>query len=256
MKKALVLVGLLLLALTFLPLAGATSHNVSSASLVGAAPVPAPVLTPRCEDSFDEIGHCPDTGCGDRGDALLNQAKNRSDSPLSTTNFTLNRIRAKAQPSQWDTGQPRTSIQGPGKEGSGVAVSGFLLKAKPGSGESCNCGLTRRVDTDVHFVLVSDMEDAEKTSVTAEVTPRVRKDHHPDWSFRNLNDLEGEYIRVKGFLMLDTKHMPQAHRLRGEPLNRGLERATNWEIHPVTQIWKCTKSKSSCDRGTGWEEVP
>jgi endonuclease/exonuclease/phosphatase family protein len=37
---------------------------------------------------------------------------------------------------------------------------------------------------------------------------------------------------------------------------RGLKRATNWEVHPITALWKCTKSRHACDNGSGWKAVP
>ena len=255
MKKTLILITLSVLTLTLLPMGGTVSHGVSPAGF-GGAPVPAPVLTPPCDDGIDSIGVCPNTGCGENGDALLNQAKNRFDLATGSATMTLQQMRALPQPLHWNTGQSRSSIQGTGREGSIVTVKGFLLKVKPEGGESCNCGLTRRVDTDVHFALVSDIEDAENLSITAEVSPRVRAQSHPGWLYKDLKDLESDYVKVKGFLMLDTKHISQGHRLPGERANHGLQRATNWEIHPITQLWICTKSKHACDHGSGWQEVP
>lgn len=217
-------------------------------------PPPAPALTPPCEDSIGEIKECPLTGCGELGDALLNQAKNRTDNVTSGTSKPLDQIKAMIQPAHWNTGQSRTSVQGAGKEGTAVEVKGFLLRVRPEGGESCNCGLTRRVDTDVHFALVSNNDDPESDSVTAEITPRVRRASHPDWLYKNLNDLEGDYVKIVGLLMLDSKHIPNTP-LPGERKNKGLTRATNWEIHPVTRLWRCNKSKSACDHGHGWEEV-
>ena len=65
------------------------------------------------------------------------------------TSMTLDQMRALSQPSNWPTGTPRASIQGPGKEGSLIVVKGFLLKAKPEGAGSCNCGLTKRAVTDI-----------------------------------------------------------------------------------------------------------
>jgi hypothetical protein len=135
-------------------------------------------------------------------------------------------------------------------------VTGFLLRVKAEGGESCNCGLTRRVDTDIHFALTDSPDDPESNSVTAEVTPRVRRHGHPDWTFGKLNDREGEYVRIVGPLMLDTKHIPQLHFLPNEHKNKGLVRATNWEIHPILKLQVCTKTKKACDNGNGWEDVP
>ena len=160
--------------------------------------------------------------------------------------MTFDAIRSLTQPSRWNTGEDRTSIKGSGKEGTPVELKGFLLKVKPEGGESCNCGLTRRVDTDVHLALVAATEDGEETSVTAEITPRVRASGHPDWLYKNVKDLEGEFIRVTGWLMLDTKHIPQLHVLAGERVNKGLQRGTNWEVHPILKVEVCVKSLKAC----------
>ena len=136
-----------------------------------------------------------------------------------------------------------------------MRLTGFLQVAKHEGAESCNRGLTRRVDTDVHMVMVSDLEDDESDSVTAEITPRFREaaGHLPGWVWKNVRDnLEGEFIRVTGRLMLDTKHIPQAHRLQGERANKGLVRATNWEVHPIMRIEVCQKSITACNHGNGW----
>ena len=141
-------------------------------------------------------------------------------------------------------------------------VSGFLLKAKAEGKESCNCALSRRVDTDVHLVLVSELPGAqtkeaidasERTSVTAEITPRVRGANEK-WLYRNVNDLEGSYIRLTGLLMLDTAHISQGLQLQGERFHQSLKRATNWEVHPITNVEVCTKSKKDCDKGMGWKK--
>ena len=136
-----------------------------------------------------------------------------------------------------------------------MELMGFLLRVKPGRAESCNCDLTRRVDTDVHLVLTKDVDDAEETSVTAEITPRIRANGHADWVFKNVNDLEGDFVKVTGWLMLDTKHIRQSHLLPTETrFNKRLKRATNWEVHPVTKFEVCQKSVSACIAGQGWEQ--
>lgn len=181
--------------------------------------VQAPGHTPACTAAMKvSIEACPKaTGCGEGGDAFLNGQKNRTDVPTSgIITKTLDQIRDIDQPSFWPTGKVRESIQEAGEEGTPVAVRAFLLKARAEGAESCNCGLTKRVDTDIHLVLVSklpDMDDqeevdeAENKSVTAEITPRVRRNGHAFWVHKNINDFEGEYIRVIGWLMLDTKHL-------------------------------------------------
>jgi len=212
--------------------------------------------TAECPVSITGIADCSDTGCGENGDTELNKAKNRVDVPRQSDvqTMTFDAIRSLTQPSRWNTGEDRTSIKGSGKEGTPVELKGFLLKVKPEGGESCNCGLTRRVDTDVHLALVAAPEDLEETSVTAEITPRVRASGHPDWLYKNVKDLEGEFIRVTGWLMLDTKHIRQTQRLPKERLNKPLTRATNWEVHPVTKLEVCQQSVAACNANQGWQE--
>ena len=241
-----------------------TSVGVLSLVTVGGAmPVAAPALalTPPCTEAMEEeIPGCPATGCGERGDALLNTAKNRFGRVTSPQAVTLKDIRDFAQPDTWDTGSPRDSIAS--IEGRPVVVMGFLLKAKRGGAESCNCGITGAVNTDIHLVLVSKLPDldhedevneAEAGSVTAEITPRVRQHGHPKWVIKNINDFEGEFVKLTGRMMLDTKHIPQAHRLPHERPNKRLKRATSWEVHPVTRFEVCTKTVSKCRRGLGWQ---
>jgi hypothetical protein len=213
--------------------------------------------TSSCPTTTGGIAACPAQGCGENGDVELNKAKNRTDIPADATvkHKTLSSMRSLSQPTRWDTGQDRTSIRTAGKEGTPVEVTGFMLKVKRGSAESCNCELTHSVDNDIHLVLVGDPEsDGEETSVTAEITPRIRGNGHPDWIVKNVNDLEGEFVKVTGWLMLDTKHIKQTHRLPNERTNKALVRATNWEVHPVTKLEVCQKSVSACRSGDGWAD--
>ena len=212
--------------------------------------------TAECPVSIAQISDCPDTGCGENGDIELNKAKNRTDTPSEAAlqHKTLASMRSLAQPHTWNTGDDRTAIRTPGKEGTPVDLRGFVLKVKPGGGESCNCDITRTVVTYVHLVLGTATDDEEATSVTVEITPRVRANGHPNWLFKNVKDLEGEYVRVTGWLMLDTKHIRQTQFLPNEGINKALVRATNWEVHPVTKLEVCQQSVSACKANQGWEE--
>jgi len=58
-----------------------------------------------------------------------------------------------------------------------------------------------------------------------------------------VKQFEGDYVRVTGWLMLDTKH-----------ISNPLVRSTNWEVHPITKFEHCTKTQAACDAGQGWEE--
>lgn len=261
MKRIVLLITVVALAMAIAVGAYPDNRLGSKPASAVVAPLPPPGITPPCSEDIGSIDECPITGCGELGDGRLNTAKNQTSAPSSPVAMTLDQIRALHQPLHWNTGASRSSIQGTSKEGTGVVVKGFLLKVKAEGKESCNCGLGRRIDTDVHLAVVAKLPDtesevaitqSEQDSVTAEITPRVRGDNEK-WLFKNVNDLEGFYVRLTGLLMLDTKHIPQSHVLPGERTNHGLKRATNWEIHPVTKIEVCTKSKKTCDSGSGWK---
>src|SRR5205809_804342 len=79
-----------------------------------------PFLTPPCAEDIATIEACPLTGCGESGDAELNKAKNRIDLPATVISMTLDDIRQLPQPRYWNTGAERSSIRGPGREGTGV----------------------------------------------------------------------------------------------------------------------------------------
>jgi hypothetical protein len=62
--------------------------------------------------------------------------------------------------------------------------------------------------------------------VTVEITPRVRANSHPDWLYKNVKDLESEFVRVTGWLMLDTKHIRErasSQRTDQQRINAGHE---------------------------------
>jgi hypothetical protein len=200
-----------------------------------------------------DIAHCPAQGCG--GDPLLNGAKNRVTAPAvaQVVDMTLDDIRNTAQPDSWQAGRDRAELQGAKREGQPVRVMGFLWKAKREHAESCNCGLDAsgkagELITDIHMVLTDKPDDPEATSVTAEVTPRVRarRPNPVTWTASSIKPLQGKFIRVTGYMMLDTEHL----------IHNALVRATNWEVHPITKLEVCTMSQAQCEAGQGWRNVP
>jgi hypothetical protein len=229
---------------------------VSMALFTLSAPQTHRHLTTPCGEKIDTIQQCPKSGCGENGDALLNEVKNAVPTATSGESRTINDFINLPQPTRWNTGANRTFADS-GKEGTMVEVRGYILAVKPEGGESCNCELTDRPNIDVYIALVADaQEDDENNSITAEITPRMRQAGHPNWTYVKLKDLEGDYVKLVGQLMLDTSQIPQASKLPGEHPAKKLKRATNWEVHPITALWVCTKSKRVCDSGSGWEAVP
>src|SRR5207247_1969830 len=58
----------------------------------------AQTLTSPCPAGISAISGCPVTGCGGVADALLNEAKKRTDAPASPTDVTVADIKALLQP--------------------------------------------------------------------------------------------------------------------------------------------------------------
>jgi len=65
------------------------------------------------------------------------------------------------------------------------------------------------------------------------------------WTATRIRPLKGKFIRVTGYLMLDTEHL----------IHNPLVRATNWEVHPITKLEVCTLTQAECEGGAGWKNV-
>lgn len=211
--------------------------------------------SPKKKACARNLNSCPPQGCGGRADFLLNRAKNRVSRPATSDviDMTLDDIRHIEQPDTWQANKNRSELQGPRKEGQPVRVMGYLWKAKREHAESCNCGLDAsgapgELLTDIHMVLTDHPDDAEALSVTAEITPRVRarRPNPVTWTWSKIKLLNGKFIRVTGYLMLDTEHL----------IHNPLVRSTNWEVHPITKLEVCTLTQAECEAGNGWRNVP
>ena len=91
---------------------------------------------------------------------------------------------------------------------------------------------------------------AEKQSITAEISPRLRPNVDPVGNSSSSDRIisllrkyarELTYVRVTGWAMLDTQH-----------ISKPIDRRSNWELHPVTKFEVCTATVADCDAGTGW----
>lgn len=194
-----------------------------------------------CPNNIRSIGDCPDTGCGRGGDAELNKMKNRTSNASNAQDRTPGQIRAMRQPRPWPTGQDRSSLAS--QENTAVVLRGYLHGARQSGSETTNCGLPRGENNDWHLDIVSRPNDPGGSAVSAEITPRVRKD---GWTLAKLKHLSREraYVRATGWLMLDTFH-----------ISRPLTRGTNWEVHPVTKFEICTSTRNDCIAGNGWKDL-
>lgn len=160
----------------------------------------------------------------------LNQLKNRYVAPQQNEedqSITLSALLAPGDDkTRWNTTR-------------GAEVIGFVLDVKPGGGETCNCGKTDPVHTDVHIELVLHATDTANTqSVVVEVTPRLRAimaASGTDWSTTTLRtQIRHKWVKVRGWMTFDSQHANAAENTNPGGANNW--RATAWEIHPVTDI--------------------
>ena len=172
-------------------------------------------------------------------------------------------------PEEFAKGDTREELETLG-EGQKITVVAWLLRVKPEGGESCNCGITKKGQTDNHLVLVAratvdkfpvDADDTdsddlfhlrEQESITAEFTPRVRLDHHPNFTLQKVQPLiddtddDALLVRVTGLLLFDSEHF----------LHNPLARVNNWEIHPILKFEICTTTKRcAANSNDGWKSL-
>ena len=205
-----------------------------------------------------KIEECQADGCG--SDTKLNAQKNVTSDPNHATplQVSLAQIKGLSQPKKWKANKARDELIGFG-EGQAVTVTALLIAAKDesgGTGEACNCHLSSKRDTDNHLVLVtadalssSDFHTREATSITAEITPRVRL-QHPKWTKETLDPMiaaapkQALPVRITGLQLFDTEHFITHH----------LNRFSNWEVHPILGFEVCRKA-AGCNNDSDWEKL-
>ena len=99
-------------------------------------------------------------------DQNLNRVKNIESDTNKPIFRTLQWIKDRPNPKKFKKKGSRTELAVLG-EGAHITVRGFLLAARPGHPESCNCGLKKPEDSDNHLVLVEE----ETLALTAKATP-------------------------------------------------------------------------------------
>lgn len=207
---------------------------------------------------------CPDQGCGGQFDPNLNRVKNIKSLDGDATLRSLTWMKKLEDPENFSQGDSRDELQSLG-EGQKITVVAYLLRAKPElGGESCNCDFHTVAETDNHLVLVSRttvekfsggdaaFSKRERESETAEFTPRVRKNGHPNFTRKVLQPLvnnTGEkalLVRVTGQLMFDSEHF----------IRNPLVRVNNWEIHPIVKFEYCeTGNTCKATSDSGWKSI-
>jgi hypothetical protein len=169
---------------------------------------------------------------GKGGDPSLNKQKNRFTMPLDVKDVSVASILqiptselsglGRSHRERWPVGAVDFLRE---QETRGVRVTGYLVAAKEEGPESCN-GYSDSLH-DFH-IWISDAPSFEKSNgLIVEMTPRWQS-VRPDWKMDELRSLVREHarVRVTGWLLWDEEH----------PDEVGKSRASQWEIHPVTQF--------------------
>ncbi len=128
-------------------------------------------------------------------------------------------------------------------ENKAVVIVAWVRTAKWGSKESCNCQNTGQNQQDVHIELVpTKYSYSPRKIVVAEITPRLRQMIFdsigiPMSNTTLLNTLRRHKVKITGWLLFDTEHVTDAFNTDpGELFYKDNNRATVWEIHPITSL--------------------
>jgi hypothetical protein len=189
-----------------------------------------PQETPRPAQQQITFHGCPPEGSGP--DPELNRLKNRVDSASAPLRVDISTIvqtpwPQSAAPLPRGLWSARAREETARYEGLAVVAEGYIVEPKMEPPEPPNCFLASDSDLDFHIWLAVDSTAGKRDAVITETTPRIRA-QHPAWSARNLEIITDAHYRVRiaGWLMLDQMH----------PELVGRNRATLWEIHPITSI--------------------
>jgi hypothetical protein len=176
--------------------------------------------------------------CGPTGDAgdpktqALDSNKNRTDTPNPGAYI----------PVDWNTLTNLPTDQVDQLQGAPVEVEGYLSHRiqveNSGSGESTNCHLTNLDEVDWHMYLTNQPAQGIASAIIVETTPRTRPLH--SWDQNKLTQLvdSSTRVRISGWLMYDWQHIGVI----------GTQRATVWEVHPITRI-------ETQDSSGNWQSV-
>jgi hypothetical protein len=167
----------------------------------------------------------------------LNRQKNRYVAPSHQQIDSNISLRAMLQPGN-DANRFRTDRA--------AVIVGYVVSAKPGGIESCNCWAKEVKWRDTHIdVAMNPQEASDKTRrVIVEVTPRWRAIKAKpsatgrrvvDWSTpAPASSIVGKWVIITGWMFFDGEHANAAENTH--PNGKHNWRATAWEVHPMTDI--------------------
>jgi SH3 domain-containing protein len=173
---------------------------------------------PLVEDGSQVCG--PTGNTSDPTAIDLNNNKNRTDLPGDSDYVDISWSDLESLPSD----RVNDFVSAP------VKVVGFLshkIKVEnTGNGESTNCNLTADNEVDWHIYFTNAPAQQISSAIIVETTPRTRPQHK--WTTNMLAPLVDSQtqVRISGWLMYDSEHIGAI----------GTQRATVWEVHPITKI--------------------
>ena len=116
-----------------------------------------------------------------------------------------------------------------------------------------NCRLTDAASNDIHIPIVEESDGTEFDSIVVEPIPQDRPAAWKVATFKQLQE-DGRLLMIRGHLLFDNQH-----RVHDDPEDESTEpkRFTTWEIHPVTELFECTRTANDCSatNKTQWKEI-
>ncbi len=169
------------------------------------------------------------TGTASQGtiEYTLNPFKNRTHAPTSSqivNTITLDKI--------LQTGNDLNRFH----NSEGAVIEGYVISTKLSDKESCNCDMTAPKFRDIHLMIAKNANETDKAKMMViEITPKIRATKPTAWSPANISKLVGHKIKITGWMMFDTVHKNVARNTAASSTT-SYQRATCWEVHPVTHI--------------------
>lgn len=109
-----------------------------------------------------------------------------------------------------------------------IYTEGYIIEAKSGEAESCNCKGPLR---DIHIVFAPTPTSSVEKWVIAEISPRS-----PLLILKQVRELAKNHahVGIMGYLFNDSEHLNAS--CKSNPTGKHLWRGTTWEVHPVLAI--------------------
>jgi hypothetical protein len=208
----------------------AGTHAKKKPARKKATPTPSISIPGRPKPQEEWYKGCPPWGHS--GDVEADLLRNRIDRPAHPHLFTAKQflhlpwpaiVSRKTIPmAKWSRRDRQAAFR---YEGMPATLEGYLIVFdRLGPSEPCNC--QGKAGYDWHLWIGTSFQSSRKSGIITEVTPRVRA-REKNFKWQTLATLAGaaKKVRVTGWIFLDNDHQL-----------RESDRATLWEVHPITTI--------------------